>query len=172
MSPVTDLDHLEIIGDLSAGRPTLGNMTSVSIYRLYSYSLRAVLEAKYRKEESDRIIYQAGKLAGSTIFNSLMSSVSDAEQMFVKMQEIFLKSKIGKVNIDNIDAKHEMYSLVISEDLDCSGLPVDGTTKCTFDEGLISGILSSFFKKEFITKEWRCWGTGEKYCLFKSYPKA
>ncbi|MFC1614867.1 V4R domain-containing protein [Gemmatimonadota bacterium] len=47
---------------------------------------------------------------------------------------------------------------------------MDGETKCAFDEGLISGILTDYFKLEFETKEVGCWATGEKRCIFRSAP--
>ncbi len=39
-----------------------------------------------------------------------------------------------------------------------------------FDEGLISGILSEFYNSDYITVEKSCRGTGDKSCLYKSFP--
>jgi predicted hydrocarbon binding protein len=54
----------------------------------------------------------------------------------------------------------------VSEDLDCSGLPVYGETVCDFDEGFIAGIFHVYTGKEFIVKEIDCWSTGDRTCRF------
>ena len=54
----------DFIGDIEDGRPNLGNTTRIEVYRLFQYTLRDVLEARYGTEESDRILYEAGFLAG------------------------------------------------------------------------------------------------------------
>ncbi|MGE9985602.1 V4R domain-containing protein, partial [Desulfovibrio sp. SGI.169] len=54
----------DFIGDVEDGRLNLGNSTRIEVYRLFQYTLRDVLEARYGTEESDRILYEAGYLAG------------------------------------------------------------------------------------------------------------
>ncbi|MFR0876199.1 MAG: hypothetical protein ACLSHC_17665 [Bilophila wadsworthia] len=52
------------IGDMELGRPNLGKTARLEIYRLFQYTLRDVLETE-RYEQSDRLLYKAGFLAGT-----------------------------------------------------------------------------------------------------------
>lgn len=163
-----NLESMRLLGDLQKGRPNLGNIMSVSVYRLTMYSIRSVLEVKCGKEMANEIIYDAGRLAGRTIYDNLLQKITSTQTLFEVLIKIFQKAKIGVLSVEKADTRNNIFTLNLSEDLDCSGLPADGETKCSFDEGLISGILTGHFKQEFHTKEIRCWGIGEKFCSFKS----
>ena len=54
----------QFIGDTERGRPNLGNMTRVEVYRLFQYTLRDILERDYGTAEADRLLREAGYLAG------------------------------------------------------------------------------------------------------------
>ena len=158
---------INIIGDLQKGRPTLGNTMPVAVYRLMLYSIRAELMDRFGKDEANCILYHSGELAGKTIYLNFMSNVKNESELYISIEKLFLGARIGKFKVKKSNEKGElMFSM--SEDLDCSGLAPDGETKCSIDEGIISGILSSYHKKPYITKEVGCWGTGEKSCFFKS----
>ncbi len=58
------------------------------------------------------------------------------------------------------------FVLTVSEDLDCSGLPVSGETVCDYDEGFIAGILNEYTQIEFDVKEVDCWASGGRVCRF------
>lgn len=83
---------------------------------------------------------------------------------------MLMKFKMSKFSVQKLDRKNKQFAFGIKEDLDCSGLPPDGETKCDFDEGMISGLLSGFYGGEFFTRETGCWGTGDRSCFFKSVP--
>jgi hypothetical protein len=58
--------------------------------------------------------------------------------------------------------------MTVSEDIDCSGLPVRSVAYCDYDEGFIAGILHVYTQKDFKVKEIDCWGTGERTCRFEA----
>ena len=62
------------------------------------------------------------------------------------------------------------FTLTVSEDLDCSGLPIYGETVCNYDEGFIAGIFYVYTGKEFNVKEIDCWSTGDRTCRFTVNP--
>lgn len=66
----------DFIGDIAQGRPNLGNMTRIEVYRLFQYTLRDVLEQSYGTEEADRLLYRAGFLAGTELCKSLWGAAS------------------------------------------------------------------------------------------------
>ena len=46
------------IGDIELGRPNLGKMARLEIYRLFQYTLRDVLETEYGTGQSERLLYK------------------------------------------------------------------------------------------------------------------
>ena len=64
--------------------------------------------------------------------------------------------------MEKFDSSTGHVVLTISEDLDCSGLPVVGETVCNYDEGFLAGILKSYTKKSYQVVEVDCWATGSR----------
>ena len=58
------------------------------------------------------------------------------------------------------------FTLTVSEDLDCSGLPSTDEVVCHYDEGFIAGILNAYTGKSFTAKEIDCWASGDRVCRF------
>ena len=75
--------------------------------------------------------------------------------------------KIGVLRIESIDEKSGRIYLTVSEDADCSGLPVLGETVCNYDEGFLAGVLSAYFGRPYIAVEVDCWATGDRVCRFR-----
>ena len=157
----------EDIGDIEKGRPTLGPWTNVTAYRLLYMSLRQVLNSQLGREKSKEIFVAAGRLAGEQIFLNLVGEVADITGLMIKVASLFDDLKVGILKVEKADEKKTEFTLTVSEDLDCSGVPVDGETKCAWDEGLIAGILSSFLKVATTAKEIDCWATGAGICRFE-----
>ena len=83
-------------------------------------------------------------------------------QLQKKMEEL----KIGILRIENVDDETGKIILTVSEDADCSGLPILGETVCNYDEGFISGVLSTYSGREYTATEVDCWATGDRVCRF------
>jgi|Deesub1362A_J573_1020465.scaffolds.fasta_scaffold21938_2 hypothetical protein len=52
----------------------------------------------------------------------------------------------------------------------CSGLDEIGKPYCKLDEGIIEGVLLKNTGRKYGVMETKCWGTGDKYCLFEINP--
>jgi hypothetical protein len=78
---------------------------------------------------------------------------------------------IGILRTEKADWANQTLMLTISEDLDCSGLPVSEETVCDFDEGFLAGILAAYSGQEFDVKEINCWLSGGRVCRFAVTPK-
>lgn len=156
------------IGDIDFGRPSLGENTSIAIYRLMQYSMKHVLNSKFGKQEANKIIYEAGKTAGFAIFENILSEYKDLEwdDFLVKLEKLLISLKIGILKVEKADLNKFAFMLVVEEDIDCSGLPNIGETICNFDEGFIAAIFSAYWQKEFRAKEIDCWGNGDNVCRF------
>jgi uncharacterized protein len=156
----------DLIGDIAKGRPNLGPNTRIEVYRLMQFTFRDVMEQHIGSEKTEKIFYEAGKLAGMEFYNNFFSEIADFNAFIKSLQETLRDMGIGILRIEEADMEKSNFILSVSEDLDCSGLPELGYEVCTYDEGFISGILESYTGKSFKVKEVDCWCTGDRTCRF------
>jgi predicted hydrocarbon binding protein len=156
------------IGNIELGRPNLGNLTNVAVYRLMQYTLRSVINKRLGGEIGKEIFFTAGKLAGEEFCRNLLDSTLCFSDFIAQLQQQLKELNIGILRIEKSDLEKLEFTLVITEDLDCSGLPITDETVCDYDEGFIAGILKVYTGKEFDVKEVDCWSKGDRVCRFES----
>lgn len=154
------------LGDVALGRPNLGNTTYVAVYRLMQYTMRAVLEKEYGEEQTRLLLYKSGKLAGKEFCINVLDVNQPFNKFLSQLQDKLLELSIGIFKVEKASTEELSFVVTISEDLDCSGLPVQGRTVCDYDEGFLEGIFEFYVKRNFIVKEIDCWSTGERTCRF------
>lgn len=154
------------LGNIEEGRPNLGPTTSVSVYRLMQYTLRDVLITRYGVQTANELLVEAGKLAGSEFSKNMLDLSAGFEAFVAELQKRLRTLNIGILRIEKTDISKMDFVLTVSEDLDCSGLPLVGETVCDYDEGFIAGILNAYTGKDFEVKEIDCWATGDRTCRF------
>jgi predicted hydrocarbon binding protein len=157
----------ENLGDVEIGRPNLGFMAPVLVYRLMQYSLKAVLAEKLGPDETKVIFINAGRLAGEEFCRNVLDTDLDLDKFLVDLTKKLLDWKIGVLEIEDIQPDILEMTLTVAEDLDCSGLPVSDQTMCDYDEGFLAGILKAYTGKDFQVEEIACWATGDRVCRFK-----
>ncbi len=150
----------------TGSRTNLGKELPVAVYRLLEYSLREQIMEDYGKEEQIRIFRKAGYRAGKYFAEHMLDLTLPPNEFVSMMLEKFESLKIGVVRIEKLDLKQNEAILTVSEDADCSGLPVLGETVCNYDEGFISGVLSVYTGKDLYAVEVDCWATGDRVCRF------
>ncbi len=158
----------DLLGDLEQGRPNLGLRTRLEVYRLMQFSFRDVLEQRFGPEETDRIFYDAGYLAGREFHSHLIGPQSDLGAFVTKLQGMLKEMGIGILRVEESEPEKGCFVITVSEDLDCSGLPETGVQYCTYDEGFIAALLEGFCGKKFVVKEVDCWCTGDRTCRFRA----
>ena len=154
------------LGDIITGRPNLGQMVPVAVYRALQYSIRHVLSEEFDKEFANRILFKAGKLVGEKFCQDLLDVNLPLTEFFTQLQNVLVEQKMGILRIEKVDMEKMEFLLTIAEDLDCSGLPFKDSVVCNFDEGFLAGILKVYMGKNFDVKEIDCWGTGDRVCRF------
>jgi predicted hydrocarbon binding protein len=154
------------LGDIALGRPNLGPLTQVAVYRLMQYTMRDVLEKRYGIEETNKIFYDSGFLAGKEFCLNVLNKSLPFSEFVAELTKKLLEFGIGVLRVESADMEKFSFTLSVSEDLDCSGLPYYGVPVCDYDEGFIAGILNTYSGREFDVKEVDCWGTGERTCRF------
>lgn len=156
----------DLIGDIHLGRPNLGETTRLEVYRLMQFTFRDIMEKHFGSDKTDEIFYEAGYLGGTELYKQFFGGITDINEFVKKIQEVLRDLNIGILRMEKIDVLNGEFILTVSEDLDCSGLPELDYEVCTYDEGLIAGLLESFTGKKFKVKEIDCWCTGDRTCRF------
>ncbi len=159
----------DLIGDIQLGRPNLGNTTRVEVYRLLQFTFRDIIELNVGKEQTDRIFYDAGKLAGQEFYKHMLKPTSDINEFISQLQAALRELGIGILRVEQVDMDLGELTLTVAEDLDCSGLPEGEEEICTYDEGFICALIESFTGIPFTVKEVDCWCTGDRTCRFEAH---
>lgn len=157
---------MNYIGDIGIGRENLGEEMPVSVYRLFEFTMKDILIEKYGKEEAIEIFRSAGKRAGSYFTKQLLDVNQDLNSFVTELQEKLKDLKIGILRVESVDEGAQHLVVSVSEDLDCSGLPVMGEAVCNYDEGFLMGILKEYTNKEYEVIEVDCWAKGGRVCRF------
>lgn len=158
----------KLIGDIAAGRPNLGNMARIEVYRLMQFTFRDVMEQHVGTEKTNQIFYQAGKLAGKEFYTHMLTPTKDFSEFIRQLQSVLEELGIGILRVEKADIENGELVWTISEDVDCSGLPELDFEICTYDEGFISSLLECFSGVPFQVKEIDCWCTGDRTCRFSA----
>lgn len=158
------------LGDLEEGRPSLGPMMHVAVYRLMQYTLREVLNRRLGHDEAANILRAAGHRAGTEFATNVLHCELPLWEFLAEVGQKLLDLKVGILRIEESDQASLGFTLTVSEDLDCSGLPLAHETVCDYDEGFIAGIFETYTGRPFTAKEVDCWASGERTCRFAVKP--
>ena len=156
----------DLIGDIGLGRPNLGNLARLEVYRLMQFTFRDVLEQQLGTEGTDRLFYLAGNLAGTEFYDQYCGNINDFHEFVRSLQTILKDMGIGILRVEKADMDKGFFVLTVSEDLDCSGMPDLNMQICKYDEGFIAGLLERFTGRSFQVREVDCWCTGDRTCRF------
>lgn len=154
------------LGDIEDGRKNLGTEMPVFIYRLLQYTMKDIIVREYNEETACAIMRAAGHLAGVHLAKNILNLDGDFDFFIANLTNKLKELKIGILRMEKADLENGSFTLTVSEDLDCSGLPVTGNSVCDYDEGLIAGILETYTGRPFEVKEIDCWATGDRTCRF------
>lgn len=159
-----------MIGDIEKGRPNLGNTMNVAVYRLMQFTLRDVIIKRFDPEMANRIFFESGEVAGREFCKNLVDKNLDFQSFITQVQDLLAALKIGILQIEKSNLDTMEFTVTVSEDLDCSGLPMSDESICTYDEGFLSGLFHEYTQRSFIVKEIDCWCSGERVCRFEIKP--
>jgi predicted hydrocarbon binding protein len=128
--------------------------------------MRAVLEKEYGDERTRELLRCAGRVAGTEFCKNVLDTSLPFNKFVAQLHDVLLELSIGILRLEKTDLENMKFIATVSEDLDCSGLPIKGVTVCDYDEGFIEGIFNVYTGKEFVVRETDCWTTGERTCRF------
>ncbi|MEG0762760.1 MAG: V4R domain-containing protein [Oscillospiraceae bacterium] len=162
-----DTFHWSLLGDIAEARGGLGETLPVAVYRLFEYTMRETLIEALGKQTATELIREGGRKAGLHFAENLLDITKDKANYIAELQCRLKELKIGILRVESIDEDNNMI-LTVSEDLDCSGLPIVGETVCNYDEGFLAGVFEYYYKKEFTVVEVDCWAKGDRICRFNA----
>lgn len=165
-APVLTLENYVQVD--APGRENIGNMLPVFVYRLFQFTMRDELTREFGKEKTVDILRKAGYAAGTFFAENLLDRKLPFNEFVAQLCENLEKYKIGILRIEKTDEETGKIVLTVSEDADCSGLPILGETVCNYDEGFIAAILTSYTGKQYDATEINCWATGDRVCRFNA----
>lgn len=115
------------------------------VYRLLEYSLKEELIGQFGKEKQIEIFRNAGRKAGEYFAKKMLNLDQPLDQFVSELQSKMQELKIGVLRIEKVDEESGKIILNVSEDADCSGLPILG------DDGmqLRRRIYRRYFKHVF-----------------------
>lgn len=157
------------VGDVQVGRQNLGETMPVLVYRLFEYSMRDALTERLGAQGAIELMRQAGHIAGQAFAEKYLELSLPFTEFIAATQRVLADLKIGILRLENV-LPNGTIILTISEDLDCSGMPVLGDAVCNYDEGFIQGILFAYSGKRYEVTEIDCWAKGDRVCRFKAEP--
>ena len=163
--PISFEDYLQYNED---SRGNLGDELPVLVYRMLEYSLKDELIKRYGKAEQIDIFRCAGRKAGEYFAKHMLNLDQPLDLFVSELQNKLQELKIGVLRIEDVNDQNGRIILTVSEDADCSGLPILGETVCNYDEGFIAGILSVYSDKHYTATEIDCWATGDRVCRFRA----
>ena len=120
--------------------------------------------ATARKNRSPCFVRQAAELFAEKFLRLDQPFDAFVRELQARLREF----KIGVLRMEDVNEATGRMILTLSEDADCSGLPVLGETVCNYDEGFIAGILSAYTGKPYTAVEIDCWATGDRVCRFRA----
>jgi len=129
-------------------RPSIGRFVDVEFFRIIRF-----LPVEMLGERVDGLIYNGAKDAAANM------KIGSLDEIIT----FFREKRIGKVTIMGKDP----VRIKVDECATCSGLPEVGRPLCHFEGGLLAGLLGSTLGETIDLEEVKCWGLGDKTCLFE-----
>jgi uncharacterized protein len=144
--------RVDVANAMNVVRPTLGDNAGLVLYRL----LRLVALEDIIGRGAAGTAYVAGKKLG----NSLGLTSLDA------FLELCTTLKIGIIQVPVLTESR--IHVDVFECVTCSGMETVGRTLCSFEGGLIAGVVETVVKKRARAKEVTCiGGLGHDACGFE-----
>ena len=92
-----------MLGDIEAGRPNLGPMLHLAVYRLMQFTLRDLLIRDFGVETADRIFFEAGKKAGEEFCRHLLAETQDLNSFVAGVQRAMKDLGIAIFRVESAD---------------------------------------------------------------------
>jgi hypothetical protein len=145
-------------------RDNLGDQIPVTVYRLMEYAIREVLEERFGKEAQESVFREGGFRAGEYFAKNFLDITLSVNEFLAQLGRELEILKIGVLHIEELNQETGRFMMTVAEDADCSGLL--GETVCNYDEGFLSGVLTTYTGKAYKVREIDCWATGNRVCRF------
>ena len=101
------------LGDIDYGRPNLGGVVPVAVYRLLEYSLNNVLHDEFGAEKADELFRKAGYLAATEFAHNCLPLEAELDKFLLALQDKLLKLKIGILRVESADLQKGEFTITV-----------------------------------------------------------
>lgn len=158
---------MEIVGDAASGRPTLGPMVPVAMFRaLRLLGLMEGLNALIG--DASTLVYSAGKEVGKAVGSQIAEAARGELGTFVELTvKKFADLGVGRVSLAAARPEDGYLLVDVAECITCAGIEPIGKRICHFEAGMIAAVIEAFTRKANTVIETKCNGTGDGICQFE-----
>jgi len=104
---------------------------------------------------------------GNAISNKINSPLTNFNYYISSVVDNCKSLGIGLVSIKEGSIEEGLLLINVDECVSCAGITDIGEPVCHFESGMFAGIVENFTKQQVRCTEVKCWGKGDKECLFK-----
>lgn len=156
------------LGNTKAGRPNLGPHTTVHFYRLLLLSMKRALEEELGPEPVDRMLKHAGEVAGQLVYHQFLAQARDLYSLVRDLSHFFKVNRVAILRMEQANEQEMRFVFTVRESLSGSRAPSTDPARCSFDEGFLSGILSSFYGRRVEVNEVESWGKEQRVSRYEA----
>jgi len=139
----------DIIGNLQEGRPNLGDQVNFILYRVMQYTLHDVFVKQLGNEESNRLFYEAGSIAGRFFFEHFLKEFKNLPlaDFLAKFRSVLDENGIRFLRIDSVNIETGGCTVSVAAGVGETGFDNIKLDRCDYDTGVVEGILSKYAEK-------------------------
>jgi hypothetical protein len=137
------------LGDIETGRPHLGPMVPVLVYRLLQYTLRDVLIQEINAEKAKDCSSSPGRMAGTFFPTYLTETAINDSRQLQALKNLKMESYVWRDRLR--ESRYDPYG---RRGPDCSGLPLLNAVVCVYYRGSLRDSQGLF------GREFSCTGSG------------
>ncbi|EKD27614.1 MAG: hypothetical protein ACD_79C00654G0003 [uncultured bacterium] len=153
-------------------RMTLGNTTSLEIFRIMKTSLQNLISVVLGSEQGALAVYNSGRAVGGEMYEAFFKEIKEFDELIEQFSKLVKDLKIGIVSVIKADFEKGFFEIRVDECVSCSGTSNTGKSICDFEGGIIAGVLQAYLGKRVEAKETHCWGLGDNFCGFEVHVTA
>ena len=144
----------DIIGDLQEGRPNLGGQVNLILYRVMQYTFHEIAVKQFGNDESNRLFYEAGNIAGRFFFDNFLVKDKDLplDSFLEKLRAVLDENCIRFLRIDSVNEAAGEFAISVAAGFEGDALDAIKLADCDYDNGFVEGVLFKYAGKDFKAK--------------------
>lgn len=141
------------------------------VSRLFLFSLKEVLAARYGLAATVDIIREGGRLAGRRFAENALDLNGAMDYFINNTQNALMQMNLGALRMEKAEERCLEFTLTLVKDPAYCRLPHTQAESGCYDEGFLEGVLEAYMGKQYRVRQVDCWENGERTCRFEARPE-